>query len=466
MRAWLGPALLALAASGAVGRDWYVDQSVGDDAAAGEQAAPLRTIAKGIRSAQPGDTVHLVPGGRPYHEPVAFFNKSGEPGRPIIVDGHGATISGAVPLDPKVWEAMGGGLYRCAKLIKPDDAIVQRFFFLFEGRTNRMGRSLKGPKEPYREPGALKPGEWTWVAAEQAFYLKVAPARPLAECSVEAPLLSSGVAVAGACEHLVIRNLTVTHVHNDGFNIHGATRDVRFENVRAIECGDDGISAHDDCEITVDGMVSVGNSTGVCHAGTSRTVSRRMVIAGNHGYDYYVLETGSHELRDSVIVADAAQSVVVYGPKDPPGACRLKLDNVLVQGSGKSVVLKFYAHSVVEATRCTFSGLSPIIAGDSFTLRRSVVAGEPEPYLMIYAHAAWQAEANLYDLQYLRVGDRFHQADRFTAYQQASGQDAGSRWSKVQFAVPFDGRVVEPAAGEAGVDPARLPPLPEARGGR
>ncbi|MEI9897947.1 MAG: hypothetical protein WDN28_29840 [Chthoniobacter sp.] len=57
--------------------------------------------------------------------------------------------------------------------------------------------------------------------------------------------------------------MNATHVYNDGYNIHGKCRDCVFEHIGAFECGDDGISAHDDCQYRVDGLVSIGNSTGI-----------------------------------------------------------------------------------------------------------------------------------------------------------------------------------------------------------
>lgn len=447
-------------AGSAVGRDIHVNHETGNDRP-GQEGGPLKTIAAAIRLALPGDTIHLAPTQQPYKEGVWLHNRSGEPGRPICLDGHGATLSGAEPLDPNAWKEISPGLFRNGKLIKPDHAVVHRFFFLFDGKMNRMGRSLKGPKAPFKKPEDLNPGEWTWQQEEQAFYVRVEPGKALADCRIEAPARSSGVAIAGHCEHLVIRNLVATHVWNDGYNIHGKTRDVLFENIKAIECGDDGLSAHDDCEVRVNGFVSIGNSTGVCNVGDSRSVNDRLVIKGCHGYDFYMLGSNTHVLRNSVIICDAAQSVVVIGRGENDATCTLKMENVLVKGTGKSTVMKAHKGSVVQCDRTTIYGLCLTVAGNAFTLRRSVVAGQPRPNIVVYPHTTWEADGNLYDLQYLRIDKTFYAAKDLAKYRSDSGQDVGSMWSEVAFREPFDGLShTPPAPSGVGIDPALLPVSP------
>lgn len=442
-------------------RDLYVDPEHGNDAADGLEQTPLRTMARAIRLAQPGDTIDLVPGPTPYTELPTFHDKCGEPGRPIVLDGHGAILSGSEPLDPADWQLVEPGLYRCDKLLETNADIVHRYFFLFDGRMNRMGRSLKGPKVPFKAPRELLAQEWTWVEEEKAFYIRTPDGRKLADCRIEAPLRSNGVAVSGHCEHLVIRNLTTTHVYNDGFNIHGTARHVRFENVKAIECGDDGISAHDDCQIEVDGLLSTGNSTGVCHTGKSQSVSDHMTIRGNHGYDFFVLEAGTHVLRNSIIVCDAAQSVVVFGQDKTESICTLRLENVLIQRRGTPTFFKAHKGSVVDVARTVIIGLSMSIAGEAFTLSDSVIAGQTKPEIVVYPHTRWQADGNIYDAKYLRIGDTYYSAKTFDAYQRSTGQDAASTWTEVKFVQPAGGRVHVDGLSDAGigVDPSRLPSL-------
>src|SRR5437867_2250604 len=119
-------------------RDFYVDPSAGADKANGLAArpsgadGPVKTIARGIKLAGPGDTVHLAP--VTFKEPAVFHNREGELGRPITLDGHGATLDGSEPLNPADWREAAPGLFRNDNLLRLDDAAIQRWFFLFDGR--------------------------------------------------------------------------------------------------------------------------------------------------------------------------------------------------------------------------------------------------------------------------------------------------------------------------------------------
>src|SRR5947207_13084859 len=132
MRFLLACALLACACA-AHARDLYVDPALGDEHATGLAAradgtnGPVKTIARGIKYAQPGDTVHLAP--VVFKESAVFYNRVGEPGKPITLDGHGATLDGGDRVDPSAWTEVAPGLFRNDQLLsRLDDAMIQRWF--------------------------------------------------------------------------------------------------------------------------------------------------------------------------------------------------------------------------------------------------------------------------------------------------------------------------------------------------
>lgn len=331
------------------------DIRVGDD---------VRTIAEAIKAAQPGDTIHLRP--IVYHDYAGFYAKKGEPGRPITLDGHGATLEGSDPLDPAQWTEVSPGLFAAPDLLpRLDDAVIMRWFFLWDGKMNHMGRTSKGTKAPFLKPEELRPGQWTFVAEPArarpgskqvfgTFYLRLEPGRRLADARIRVPVRSAGVQLSGVNAHLVIRNLTATHPYNDGFNIHGDCRDVVFENIRAIECGDDGISAHETAEYRVDGLVSVGNSTGITDTVAAKTSYRRVFIADNLAYDLYFLNDGRYAVSNAVVLSSSEHGLRVSGGKGQHS--ELRLDNVWLRRIGPPGAAVVDREAALFARRFTLEG--------------------------------------------------------------------------------------------------------------
>lgn len=149
------------------------------------------TIAQAIKLTQPGDTIHLEP--KVYRDYAGFHGKKGEPGKPITLDGHGATLEGSDPLDPTQWTEVSPGLFANDHLIaRNDDAIIGRWFFLWNGQMQHMGRTSKGRSAPLKKPEELQPGEWTFVKETSrekppsrqiygTFYLKLPAGQKLAD---------------------------------------------------------------------------------------------------------------------------------------------------------------------------------------------------------------------------------------------------------------------------------------------
>lgn len=343
------------------------------------------SIQQAIKLAAPGDTIHLEPG-RVYRDYAGFYGKMGEPGHPITLDGHGATLEGSDPLDPAQWREVSPGLFAADELLPNlSDAVIGRWFFLFDGKMQLMGRTSKGRSEPLKKPEELQPGEWTFVkdpSREEppskqiygSFYIRLASGQSLADAKIFVPVRSAGVQFSGDNAHLVIRNLTATHPYNDGFNIHGDCREVVFENIRAIECGDDGISAHESAQYSVDGFVSIGNSTGICDTGTARTSYRNVFIADCVGFDLYFLDEGRYTLTNALVLSRSQNPFAVTGRDD--GDCRLTLENVHFRRLGEPRFGNIAARAVVEGERCTFEGLDFKVTG-SAVWRNSILNGQP-----------------------------------------------------------------------------------------
>lgn len=352
--------LLSLSALPAAARDIHVGQ---------DKDAP--TIAHAIKAAQPGDIIHLEP--KVYRDYAGFYGKKGEPGKPITLDGHGATLEGSDPLDPTQWTEVSPGLFANDNLVvRNDDAIIGRWFFLWNGQMQHMGRTSKGRSAPLKKTEELQPGEWTFVKDPSRekppskqiygiFYLKLPAGQKLADAHIFAPMRSAGVQFGGDNAHLVIKNLTATHPYNDGFNIHGDCRDVIFENIAAIECGDDGISAHESAQYRVDGFVSIGNSTGITDTGTAQTSYNNVFLAKNIGFDLFFLDEGRYNLTNVLVLSSAQNPMLITGRST--GDCQMKMENVLMRRLVEPRVGGVAQRAVLEAKNSTFEGMDVKVTG-------------------------------------------------------------------------------------------------------
>ena len=382
-----------------------------------------KTIQQAIKAAQPGDVIKLSPADSPYYESASFHNKSGAEGKPITLDGQGATLDGSDQLDPAEWEMVSPGLYKSTALparIHISNSILGRYFFIFNGKINRMGRVSKGAHAAFKSLEDLKDGEWTYVEEEKAFYLRPNVGQDLS--SIRAPIRSSGVALSGDCELLIIRNITATHVWNDGFNIHQRSRDILFQNIKAIECGDDGISAHEDCQIKVDVMLSRGNATGYCHVGQSQSDTQNIVIEDCLAYGVYLLDDSHHTLHNCIIRGKSTFAIRLTTNTT------VKMDNVLLDDTSP---VQIESGASLEAQNVSSWGLAWNITKASVTLNQSAIGGS-DVKLKVDQPVLWQSDNNLWDVQSINWNGKAYDKSTFAQYVIDSKQDANSKFQPLE----------------------------------
>ena len=164
-------------------RAFFVNNETGDDSASGLSAEKaVKTLAKAVSLLQPGDTLHLAVTSQPYRETLRLGDDfGGVAGKPITIEGHGATLTGSDPLRLDGWvEAGTPGLYKSAKFLSEleeftDEAKLMRVYLHLRRRDAAHGPQQQRASTRTSKPvGDLQPGEWTYVEAEKTFYLKVA----------------------------------------------------------------------------------------------------------------------------------------------------------------------------------------------------------------------------------------------------------------------------------------------------
>ncbi len=420
--------------------DIYVDPARGDDSNAGRsEDAPVKRIAQAIRIAQPGDTIHLTP--TTYYESAVFIDKHGTPDKPITLDGHGAILEGSDPVTSDKWKAVAESpdLYRCEKLYpKTDDAIVDRWFLLLDGKMQRMNRCSKGPSDPLKAVADLQPGEWTYVKTEDAFYLKLAPGQDLDSANIRYPARSSSVIFASTGSNITIRNVTGTHPYNDGYGIHGAQYKLVFENIKAIECGDDGFSAHEDATCTINGFTSIDNATGFCDTGTSQTDYRDVFIKDCHGFDLYFIGQ-RHSIENALIESSAARPFWVDGNLLTNGSqCVVTMNNVLLRRADKLDApkeMRIGNNGRLQATNCTIQDLNiTVTPTGSVDFRQCYISGtgEQKPEVLLFKNTTWRGDGNLYDFKNMRADQTWFKADAFENFQTFTGSEKTSQWTNTE----------------------------------
>ena len=136
--------------------DYYIDNTTGADSNAGTQTAPFATLKKALSTAGPGDTVHLNPTEKPYRQSADFYgHDGGQPDRPLILDGHGATLTGADPCPPEGWKPKDNGVFF-------RDDMVSVTFLLVDGKM-----VLHHPTIAYNN---IQPGEFTWHSSNRLYF--------------------------------------------------------------------------------------------------------------------------------------------------------------------------------------------------------------------------------------------------------------------------------------------------------
>lgn len=417
--------------------DIYVNNISGSDSNTGlKSAQAFRTFKKAVSSARPGDFIRLANTGIPYKEMLYFMNKSGEMGNPITVEGNGAVISGSEPLDISQWQEVSPGLYKNSvlyRLRKFNMDVVHRYFFLFGGKMNRMGRCLKGENKPYKKPSELLESEWTFTEGDNCFYLKIDSRKRLSDYKIEHPIRPTGVEIAGTSSYIIIRNVISTLVYNDGFGITNTANHLKFENITSLYCGDDGISAHAECQYDVDGFISIGNGTGICDTGNSKTTYNRVLIQDCVGVDLFFLneKPGGKPIfliRNSIIMCNAFRPLFFVTEK-PEGKMDVTIDNILVVGKiGHATDFKVNGNICLSITNSAFVDIPMDFNADTVILRNSVVSGKGRS-VSKSPKTVWIPEKNLYQVGQIQFDSRNFSlnSDKFKEYQQEY-RDLESSW--------------------------------------
>ena len=312
----------------------YVDFYKGKGTAPGTKASPL-TFNAALKKAMPGDVIYILPSDEPIYATLFIKELAGKEDKPITIDGMNNIFTGAVPLKSSEWVKVREDLYRKDAEMEPH--VKNRLHFIHNEIVIRSKNyDVKCDAESrFKSVDELQPGEWTIVDADPNTpqqhnvkhryycYIRLGNGeKNLREGKWMEPKLQTGVRAWGMCdagcpddclrEHLaniVFRNIITTHYWNDGFGIVGNARNISFENIAAVKCGDDGISSSHSSSIKVKNFISIDNTKGIFVQGRSIAEYDNVYIEKSASLDISQMHTSDFIIRNAAILSDSESGI-------------------------------------------------------------------------------------------------------------------------------------------------------------
>lgn len=233
----------------------YVDNRFGNDRLDGQTATqvsdhsgPVRTLRRAVRLVEAGDQIELANTGEPYVGGLALYGieQSGVAGFPIVIQGNGAVITGAKPIDPTAWRLVRGHIWRITPVRKGWYQLV------LDGKavpeTECPADAIELPELPVGN----------WCAWNGAIYYHSAPDRDPLYLPLQLADEQTGLTLV-AVEDVVIRDVEFRHFREDGVHLHDRCRNIVLENVTCRENGRAGIVVRGTSEVVLRNPTLVGN---------------------------------------------------------------------------------------------------------------------------------------------------------------------------------------------------------------
>jgi hypothetical protein len=252
------------------------------------------------------------------------LSQGGTAEKPAIFDGKGIVIDLGVEVTDHAWKKDGEVWTSTAPLSGAKPMAAGQFTGLFvdevpitiarDGAASRAIPYSKGHR--YANPSALQPGQMG-CTEQGLIYFRWPKGKLPGKARIFVPPKAGVSCVTIACSHIIVRNVTAMHAANDGFNIHGPWVGIRLENVWALSNADEGVSAHEEVQMDVDGAEIAWNGSfdaGVADVGKSTTSYKNCRVHDNVGAAFKFFGQ-SHSVTDTLIYNQAKDFNVAEGTK-------------------------------------------------------------------------------------------------------------------------------------------------------
>lgn len=216
----------------------YVDSRLGNDAndgtapdPLGSGSGPVRTMQRAVQLVRGGGAISIRNNGTPYYGSFSLVGDrySGQPVHPFVIEGNGAVLSGAKPIETELWQRAGTDLWRITPIRKAFYQLIRDGEALPEVTVPRTAAALP----------SLSPGQW--CAWRGAIYLQVDRNQDLH--GMDLALAGEEVGLTLLDVHdVTLSNVVLEHYRLDGINAHDRCRNVRLENVICRQNGRSGLT--------------------------------------------------------------------------------------------------------------------------------------------------------------------------------------------------------------------------------
>lgn len=424
-------------------RIFYVNNEIGDDLNDGlapenipgkTGSGPFASLQKAFSSISTSDCVNVANTLKPYRGGNWVSTAGGTTERPMVIDGHGAVISGLGPVPADKWKKIRDNIYETDFWPMSNYLKGYRETNCWIGVPQIWWLNGKPGKNCVDEEGLLKTeGGFFWNKALKKLWFHAPRGVSIERLDVQIPV--HGTAIDVTRDFVVVKNFRSMFSWNDGFDVHGSAKNVVFRNCIATDNCGQGFSCHGTSSaLYEDCLAERCASSGSCDVNDCVSVYRRCVFVNNSfEAGVYAAERSQH-IYESCLVAGNMPFEQIW----QKGFSGMRFINCLIVGApGNTNGACALGQGSLFFSRCTFANLPFVcrVGSEGSFMAQNCVISDCREFIFSSPLSAFQSsrmlcEGNIYWRSPGMVLDnRLYGAEEFDEYRRAAKGDARSRWA-------------------------------------
>ncbi|MCF7853693.1 MAG: right-handed parallel beta-helix repeat-containing protein, partial [Candidatus Pacebacteria bacterium] len=321
-------------------KDVYVNNQAGnDDTADGTREKPYATIMAAVEVLENSDSLHLTATGIPYRPTGSIHLKGigGTPEKPLIIDGHGATITWRRRYGVDQWKDEGEGIF--SRKMGTNSAMKRHWegfdLVMFDGRPG-TSCVCRAALEPFGYVLYTRRSEKRSEAdvPPDTLFIRLPEAKTPADVVVET--CAPGGLNIGVASHIVVRNLCTMWVAGDGMGSYFC-HDLLYENVESAFNTDQGMSHHSSSVDVRDSHFHHNAGCGIVDVRlASGNAQSRYVncLVENDSYRGGVeFQDGDYEMENCIVRNNAGLALQARRGSAPRNISKVRLKNCVFIGN-------------------------------------------------------------------------------------------------------------------------------------